>query len=312
MAQGRRAGAHQGAQRARTRTTRRRARRTRTRRTSRSSPTRSRSSRDRAGATRSSPRSRPRTPTRRRPAFAQALVQFPSDPRIEPAFLAAYKKLTWDASVELLGPLKPRAALAQASASFYDANLTDWLVKEMARGARRGEQAPAARGGDQADAAREEGRRGRGAAEGEGDLPADVFQASKQMFDFAASALDKCGDGRELLPRRRSTSPSRRRRRRRTWRAVKAAWMAVIYGRAARGASARRAPQARRQGEGRERAPRHRRGASTSWRRAATSPTADALDKIVAADTKAGDKGVLMADDSVVKIALRLRARATP
>ena len=37
---------------------------------------------------------------------------------------------------------------------------------------------------------------------------------------------------------------------------------------------------------------------------------ADALDKIVAADTKQGDKGVLMADDSVVKIALRLRARA--
>ncbi len=39
---------------------------------------------------------------------------------------------------------------------------------------------------------------------------------------------------------------------------------------------------------------------------------ADALDKVVAADTKVGDKNVLMADDSVVKIALRLRARAAP
>ena len=39
---------------------------------------------------------------------------------------------------------------------------------------------------------------------------------------------------------------------------------------------------------------------------------ADALDKIVASDQKAGDKNVLMADDSVVKIALRLRARAAP
>jgi sulfur relay (sulfurtransferase) DsrF/TusC family protein len=37
---------------------------------------------------------------------------------------------------------------------------------------------------------------------------------------------------------------------------------------------------------------------------------ADALDKIVASDTTAGDKNVLMADDSVVKIALRLRARS--
>jgi hypothetical protein len=37
---------------------------------------------------------------------------------------------------------------------------------------------------------------------------------------------------------------------------------------------------------------------------------ADALDKIVSSDTTAGDKNVLMADDSVVKIALRLRARS--
>ena len=39
---------------------------------------------------------------------------------------------------------------------------------------------------------------------------------------------------------------------------------------------------------------------------------ADALDKIVASDTKNGDKSVLMADDAVVKVALRLRARAAP
>src|SRR5262249_42231406 len=63
--------------------------------------------------------------------LAQALVQFPEDPRVEPAFLAAYNRLKWDASVELLGALKPRAALAQAAANFYDPNLTDWLLKEI-------------------------------------------------------------------------------------------------------------------------------------------------------------------------------------
>jgi hypothetical protein len=37
---------------------------------------------------------------------------------------------------------------------------------------------------------------------------------------------------------------------------------------------------------------------------------ADALDKIVTADKTTGDKLLLQADDSVVKVALRLRARA--
>jgi hypothetical protein len=37
---------------------------------------------------------------------------------------------------------------------------------------------------------------------------------------------------------------------------------------------------------------------------------ANALDTMVAADKRSGEQGVLMADDSVVKIALRLRARA--
>jgi hypothetical protein len=37
---------------------------------------------------------------------------------------------------------------------------------------------------------------------------------------------------------------------------------------------------------------------------------ADVLDKLVAADKSSGDKLLLQADDSVVKVALRLRARA--
>ena len=55
----------------------------------------------------------------------------PSDPRNLPAFLDAYKKLTWDSSDALLGQLKPRIALAQQSAKFYDPKLVAWLLKEM-------------------------------------------------------------------------------------------------------------------------------------------------------------------------------------
>ena len=66
-----------------------------------------------------------------RTELAQALVQMPNDPRVEPAFLDAYKKLTWDSSDKLIGSLKPRAALAQQSANFYDPKLVDWLLKEL-------------------------------------------------------------------------------------------------------------------------------------------------------------------------------------
>jgi hypothetical protein len=40
--------------------------------------------------------------------------------------------------------------------------------------------------------------------------------------------------------------------------------------------------------------------------------TADKLDRIVEADTAAGDKSVLQGDDVVVKVSQRLRARALP
>ena len=69
-----------------------------------------------------------------RTELAQALTQMPSDGREEKAFLDAYKKLSWDATDALLGALKPRLALEQQSAKFYDPTLVDWLLKE-AKGA---------------------------------------------------------------------------------------------------------------------------------------------------------------------------------
>ena len=126
------------------------------------SPTRSRTSRARRDATRSSLRSRPRTPTRTATrARAAWLTQFPSDPRIVPAFLAAYKKIAPNASGRAARGANAHGLLAQASANFYDPSLTDWLVKEI--NAAKGDEADASSsspldGGDQADAARAEGR----------------------------------------------------------------------------------------------------------------------------------------------------------
>jgi hypothetical protein len=92
-------------------------------------------------------------------------------------------------------------------------------------------------------------------------------------------------------------------------RAVKAAWMAVIYGE--NNADATRAELLKRIEKVKD--PSARLAVVEAIDELAPRgdvKAADTLDKIVASDTKSGDKSVLMADDSVVKIALRLRARA--
>jgi hypothetical protein len=244
--------------------------------------------------------------------FAQALVQFPEDPRVEPAFLAAYNKLKWDASVELLGTLKPRAALAQASAYFYDPNLTDWLLKEIDKAPDGASKLqcldsalkvmPASKKADVAKALEKT----------KGALTDDIFAATKQMFGFASKALDQCGTNKgcfvSLLDEPIPSTPTTA-----NWKAVKGAWMAVVYGGDGAAGDATRAELLKRVDKVKD----------TSARLALVeaidelapkgdAAAADALDKIVAADQKSGDKMVLMADDSVAKIALRLRARAAP
>jgi hypothetical protein len=240
--------------------------------------------------------------------FAQALVQFPEDARVEPAFMEAYKKLTWSSSVELLDRLKPRAALAQAAANFYDSGLTDWLVKETS-GAPDVESKllplesafkvmPASKKGDVAAVLQKI------------SLAPEYYRPIKQMYDYASQVLDKCGTAADcyvgVLDAPIPSSP-----RTANFRPIKAAWMSVIYGESSADAT-RRGLLARvskvTDAEARlavveaidELAPK------------GDVATADALDKIVAADTQVGDKNVLMADDAVVKVALRLRARAMP
>jgi hypothetical protein len=131
------------------------------------------------------------------------------------------------------------------------------------------------------------------------------------MYDYASQVLDKCGTAAScyvtVLDDPIPSSPKTA-----NFRAIKASWMAVIYGEPSAADSTRHALLDRidkvKDAEARlsvveaidELAPK------------GDVATADALDKIVASDTLAGDKNVLMADDSVVKVALRLRARAAP
>jgi hypothetical protein len=137
-----------------------------------------------------------------------------------------------------------------------------------------------------------------------------VFQASKQMFDFASQTLDKCGTVAScylgLLDQPIPTSPTTA-----NWRAIKASWMTVIYGQGS--PDTVRSELLKRVDKIQE--PSARLAVAEAIDELAPRgdiPAADALDAIVKADKKSGEPGVLMADDSVVKIALRLRARAAP
>jgi hypothetical protein len=242
--------------------------------------------------------------------FAQALVQFPENPKVEPAFLAAYNRIKWDASVELLGALKPRAALAQASASFYDPNLTDWLLKEIDKAPDAPSKLLIWESAAKLMPPSKKAEVGGALDKVKAGLDAQVAATTTQYFDYASKALDKCGTTSScyvsLLDEPIPSTPTTA-----NFKATKAAWMAVIYGEGS--ADATRAELLKRVDKVKDASAR----LSLVEAIDELSPkgdvaTADALEKIVAADTKAGDKLVLMADDSVVKIALRLRARAAP
>jgi hypothetical protein len=242
-----------------------------------------------------------------RTEIAQALTQMPSDPRVEPAFLAAYNKLTWESNDKLL-TIKSRAALAQQSAKFYDPKLLDWLLKEMKKApdfqAKLLQMEPAIklmtadRKGDVVEAM----------AKLKKEAPADIFALSQQIFDNASAALDKCKTDSacyissldQPIP---TNSPTA------NWKAIKATWMAVIYGGASGGAT-------------RAELLRHVDKVKNTGARIALCEAidemapqgdvaaADALDKIVAADAKSGEPELVATDNTVAQVAWRLRVRA--
>jgi hypothetical protein len=242
-----------------------------------------------------------------RTELAQALVQMPRDPRVVPAFFAAYNKLTWDSADKMLGSLKPRAALAQQSANFYDPAILDWLLKEMKKApdfqAKLLQIEPSIklmtpeRKADVADAL----------AKLKKEAPADIFAYTQQMFDNAASALDKCKSDANcymsLLDQPIPNTPPTA-----NYKAIKAAWMTVIYGSA--NANGTRAELLKHVDKV------HNTGARIALVAAIDElapqgdvAAADALDKIIAADTKSGDKDLIATDNTVAQVAWRLRVR---
>lgn len=242
-----------------------------------------------------------------RTELAQALVQMPKDPRVQPAFLAAYNKLTWDSSDKMLGSIKPRAALAQQSANFYDPGMLDWLLKEMKKApdfqAKLLQIEPSIKlmtpekKGDVADAM----------AKLKKEAPADIFAYTQQMFDNAASALDKCKADvhcyEAILDQPIPNTPPTA-----NYKAIKATWMTVIYG--SGNANGTRAELLSHVDKVKNTGARIALVAAIDELAPQGDPAAaDALDKIIAADTKSGDKDVIATDNTVAQVMWRLRVR---
>jgi hypothetical protein len=244
-----------------------------------------------------------------RTELAQALPQMPNDPAVVPAFLDAYKKLTWDSSDKLLGSLKARAALAQQSAKFYDPKLLDWLMKELKKAPDYSARLVMLEAAAKLMTPDRKAEIVDAMAKVKKETPADIFQLSQQMFEYSSSALDKCKMDTncyialldEPIP---SASPLAYAK------AVKATWMTVIYGGGAN-ATATRAELLKHVEKVRNA------GARLALCEAIDElapkgdvAAADALDKIVAADAKTGDKSLIASDNTVAQVAWRLRVRS--
>jgi hypothetical protein len=236
-----------------------------------------------------------------RTILAQSLIRFPKDPRLVPAFLGTYNKIGGTASVALMGGANAHGALAQASAQFYDTGLTDWLLKEI--NTAKGDEADAIQllGLESAIKLMTPAQKG---AVG-GAVTREGTPREKEMFKLASAVLDKCKEDAgcyvSSLDQPIPSSPPTA-----SMGAIKASWMAGIYGNAGtRNDLLGKVDKVKEA------------GARLALVEAIDhlSPQGDAsaaaaLEKIVDADKASGNQSVLMADDAVVKVAMRLRARA--
>jgi hypothetical protein len=242
-----------------------------------------------------------------RTLLAQSLMHFAPDAEIEKAFLAAYAKVPPNANITLLGGANARGALIGASSLLYDAALTDWILKEV-QGA-KGEAADAMQpfAFDSAIKLMQPSQ----TAKVDHTLGTLIKGPAreKEMFQLASAVVGKCGDKTacyiDALGQPIPSSPPTAAEG-----AVKAAWMAAIYGQGKAdtiGALADKVSSVKNAGARQAVAE-----AIAALAPKGNNDVADKLEKVVAADKATGDRNLMLGDDALVKVAAQLRSRALP
>jgi hypothetical protein len=240
-----------------------------------------------------------------RTILAQSLVHYPPEPATIAAFLDAYKKIPATAAIALLNGANAHGALTQASAQFYQANLTDWLVKEIAIA--KGEAADEMQLFALEASIKLMQSSQLGAVEGV--VNKEGTPREKEMFKLAGAVVKKCGTDAlcyaKVLDDPIPSSPPTAGET-----AVKAAWMAAEYGVGNGGLLSTLVEKVSKVTQP---------GARLALCEAidylapkGDTAIADKLEKLVETDSATGDKSLMVGDDVVVKVSQRLRARAMP
>jgi len=236
-----------------------------------------------------------------RTVIAQSLTRYPADQKIQDALLATYKKLPPGTRLKAPGDPFGRPVLVQVGASLYDAGLTDWVVHEVSSSK-----------GDEAGSMQVFGIEAAIKLMTKGQVPAVTALVSKvwapkeqeENFKSAGAIATQCGQDAacyvKVLDDPIPTTP-----RTQATKAVKACWMAAMYGKDD-------TKQALLGKIDKVRDPGVRLALVEAIDHLAPkgdTAAAAAIEKIVDADEASGNAG---GDDALVKVAQRLRARAMP
>jgi hypothetical protein len=232
------------------------------------------------------------------------LIHFPKDPNVTKTFLTTYNKVDPQTSVQLGGGFG-RAVLLSAASHFYDPNMTDFFLKEVANA--KGTSADAVQAAGLLSAIRVMPASKKDAVSDAIDKTLGKGPATeKDLFKGAAAVLDKCKeDANCYVSFLDQPIPSAADGR---FAFTKACYMAAAYGNdATRGVIVSKIDKVKDP------------GVRLAMAEAVEflGPTgdisaADAFDKIVDADAASGNQSLKMADDALAKVSLILRSRATP
>lgn len=236
-----------------------------------------------------------------RTVIAQSLTRMPAGDDIKEALLSTYNKLPPGTKLKTPGEPYARPVLLQVAASLYDADLTDWVLKEVQK-SKDDESSQMQVFGmqsavklmtvDQVDAV--------------GEAAKTYLSPQEQAFyKTSADLVKKCKKDAacyvaildQPIPTRNVEAQTR---------AVKAARMAAMYGNAETMKTLMTKVDKVRDGAARLSLVE----AIDHLAPNGDTAAAEALDKIVEDDLDSGDKALIDADDAVVKVAHRLRARA--
>ncbi len=238
-----------------------------------------------------------------RTILAQSLVRFPSQPALMSAFFVTYKLIPPSTDVVLVGG-NAHAALVDAASRFYDPRIVDWLLREAATAK-----------GDEADALPPRALESAIKLMTVTQLKSVVDAVRKdpgavrerEMFARAAPVVQRCREDAACyaaavaapIPSSPATA---------NMEVIKAAWMAAVYG---KGSDSVREALVKRVGPVKD--PGARLAIVEAIDQLAPHGDCGAartLEAIVEADRASGNADLLLVDDSVAKVALRLRARA--